>query len=355
MTLLVARSLATRGWTTEVWLPGGGRFADAVTAAGVEVRMIDVPASLRRYGGATLRPRSAAAAAAGFPQAWAALAGRLRAVDLVHADDHRGMLIAGPAARLARRPVLWHVHSVQRSRALNLVCSRLAHRIVVPSATVVQAMPGLGSGRALAVIANALADLGEPVWTENEGPPRLVTVGRLHPDKGLDVLLRAVWLLLPSHPELQVDVLGGAQIGHEDYERRLRAMRSDLGLDEVVIFHGFVDDPASLTARASVYVQPARDRTEVQPLAVLEAMAHGIPVVVTTAGGLGEMVSAGQTGLLVRPDDAPELAAAVDRLLVDRRFANQLAIAGRDDVRTRYDPDRFVDAMEREYETMLRP
>lgn len=150
---------------------------------------------------------------------------------------------------------------------------------------------------------------------------------RLHPDKGLDVLVRAAALLHASHPDLRVVVLGPHQDGYEWHHRELLDLRAELGLDDVVAFPGPVDDPTDAWRAAAVYVQPSR----VEPfgLAVLEAMAVGTPVVASATGGLREIVEPERSGLLVPPEDPAALATAIDRVLTDKALAARLATEGR--------------------------
>jgi glycosyltransferase involved in cell wall biosynthesis len=80
-------------------------------------------------------------------------------------------------------------------------------------------------------------------------------------------------------------------------------------------------------AAARCYVQPARERTEILPLAILEAMAVGTPVVATDVGGVRDLVRDGDTGLLVPPEDPAALAAALVRVLQDDDLADRLRTA----------------------------
>ena len=77
--------------------------------------------------------------------------------------------------------------------------------------------------------------------------------------------------------------------------------------------------------------------SEGAPLSVLEAMAAGLPVVASAVGGVPEIVADGATGLLVPPDDAAALAAALEQLLADAALRRRLGAAGRERVRVRFD------------------
>jgi glycosyltransferase involved in cell wall biosynthesis len=352
MAELVASRLGGLGWDVEVDVPAEGRFTDALRAERIPVRVLDVPPALAYYGRSTRGWRAVRAAVA-LPRLWLRVARQLRGrATVVHVDDHRGLVLVGPAARLARVPVVWHVHSVQSNRSLNVLCALVADRTVVPSRAVLSKMPGLEARRPATVIPNALPSPVDAVSRPAGGPPTVVTVGRLHPDKGIDVLLRAAHLLRRRYPTLRVVVVGPSQDGWERYEQELRGLCGELGLDDIIEFTGFLDRPSEKVATASIYVQPARDVTEVQPIAVLEAMAQGMPVVATTAGGLRELIDDGDTGLLVAPDDPVALTEAIARLIEDPSLACDLGARAAERVRRSFDADSMLDALVAVYRSL---
>ncbi|GAB3321597.1 hypothetical protein GCM10027451_43310 [Geodermatophilus aquaeductus] len=154
-----------------------------------------------------------------------------------------------------------------------------------------------------------------------------LTVGvlaRLEPQKGIDVLLRA----LVDLPEVTLLVAGDG--GQRD---RLEDLVRERDLSDRVEFLGNVDSPCEVLGRVQALVQPSR--WEGMPLAVLEAMHVGLPVVATDVGSLREVVVDGETGLLVPPDDPGALAAALRRLLDDPALRTELGAAAR--IRARRD------------------
>ncbi|MGH9058558.1 MAG: glycosyltransferase, partial [Acidimicrobiales bacterium] len=108
-----------------------------------------------------------------------------------------------------------------------------------------------------------------------------------------------------------------------------------------VVFAGAVSEPFRSFGDATIYVQPSR--REVLPLAVMEAMAAGLPVVATTVGGLDELIDDGKSGRLVPPDDARALAGAVEELLACPPQAAALARAGSARMRRAYTVEAMVD------------
>jgi glycosyltransferase involved in cell wall biosynthesis len=156
-------------------------------------------------------------------------------------------------------------------------------------------------------------------------------MGRLTTQKGYDVLLDAVRLLVGRGVELEV-VLGGA--GRE--EAALRRAASGLP----VTFTDWVRDPRELLAGLDLFCLPSR--REGLPLALLEAMAEGLPCVATDVGDVAARL--GGSVELVPVADPTALADAVHRLLQDTDRARHLGLAGRDRVVAGHDAAAMVAA-----------
>jgi glycosyltransferase involved in cell wall biosynthesis len=222
----------------------------------------------------------------------------------------------------------------------------------VPTRSVVAKLPGLEHARDLRAITNVVPDeLRAHPLPSLTSAPRIVASARLHPDKGLDVLVDALALVRREVPQATVRVLGAPQLGHEQVGPALDAQAARLGLADGLELAGFVDDPAAEVAAARCAVQPARERTEILPLAVLEAMALGAPVVATDVGGVADVVRDGITGLLVAPEDPEALAAALVRVLQDDALAGRLRTAAAALVdEPRFHPAGMVAAVAAAYE-----
>ncbi len=148
--------------------------------------------------------------------------------------------------------------------------------------------------------------------------PRLLAMGRLHPNKGFDVLLRALALLPRGHVYL-------AGAGPE--EAALRALATELGITERVSFLGWRRDIGALLAAADIFICSSRQ----EPLGniVLEAWSATKPVIAAAAQGPSELISDGTDGVLVPREDAPALAAAIAELSENPERAAAVAAAGR--------------------------
>jgi glycosyltransferase involved in cell wall biosynthesis len=152
--------------------------------------------------------------------------------------------------------------------------------------------------------------------------PVVLTVGRLTRMKGQRHLIDAVPDLVARFPRLAVVLLGDGPL-REELTRRAAA----LGVGGHVCLPGHRTDARLLLDAADVFVLPSRH--EGMPLAVLEAMEAGLPIVATRVIGSEEVVVDGVTGALVRPADPGALCAAIAALLADPRLRHSRGAAGR--------------------------
>jgi len=171
-----------------------------------------------------------------------------------------------------------------------------------------------------------------------------LTVGRLEDQKGIDLLLTA-WAALPEpRPYLAV-------VGEGSRRAALEAQAGGLGLASRVRFVGAVPEARAVYGVADAFVLASR--FEGMPLALLEAMAAGLPVVAAAVEGVTEVVDAG-SGRLVPPLDPPALAAAVAELERDTGRARVLGEQAAARIAERYGDARMVDAYEAIYRRALR-
>ena len=149
------------------------------------------------------------------------------------------------------------------------------------------------------------------------GAPLLLAMGRLHESKAHDVSLQA----LAELPDAWLWIAGVGAL-----EAKLKAMAQALGVAARVRFLGWRTDPSALYRAADVCVFPSR----YEPLGnvVIQAWAHGLPVVAAASQGPQALIEDGRDGLLVPVDDAPALAEGVRRLLAEPKLAGQFAKRG---------------------------
>ena len=152
--------------------------------------------------------------------------------------------------------------------------------------------------------------------------------GQLVPWKNHGDFLLAAARIREAVPSARFLIAGDDLFGdHPGYREELESLAEETGVAESLEFTGYRKDLPQLLRSVSVLVHPSRE--EPFGRVVVEAMASGVPVVAYDEGGPAEIISHGNTGLLVRPGDVALLAAAVTRLLQNPAEAAKLGRAGR--------------------------
>ena len=171
------------------------------------------------------------------------------------------------------------------------------------------------------------------------GPPTVVFAGRLAPEKGADVLLRAFAMIASKIPDSRLVIAGDGPM-----RSFLEKESEEAGLGDRVEFAGHLLRRELETRFADAWVQ-AVPSTWDEPFGIVaaEAMMRGTAVVASHSGGLAEIVESGQTGTLVPPGDASALARALIPFLSDRTEADRAGRAGRSRALARFGEDAFVD------------
>lgn len=215
--------------------------------------------------------------------------------------------------------------------AARLVLGR-ARTVMPVSRSLASAMRDAGVRAPFVVVPNAVdTSLFRP--GAGDGGRRLVTVGLLQRQKGVDILLRALARVQESRPDVRLDVVGDGP-ERAEYER----LRSTLGLDDSVTFHGFKpkSEVASVLAASDLFVLASR--FENNPCVLVEAQAAGLPIVASSVGGIPEIVE--KDGLLAPPEDVDALSARILEALQRLGEYDRAAIAER--ARERYGVDHVA-------------
>jgi glycosyltransferase involved in cell wall biosynthesis len=307
-------------------------FLDAAKAAGANVEILPAPRSLDVRAAMQLRRFIAS-----MPNA-----------PVLHAHGYRALALCHVAAMGGRR-VIATVHGFtshdRRARLYEWIerrlCRRTAKVVAVsdPLAALL-ALSGVSDHR-LVVVDNPLPRALPPatrVDARQDAPQdarRLVCVGRLSHEKGLDVLLRALARLPSGSFWLQV-------VGDGPQRDALVILTRELGLQDSVAFSGYTDDVAQALMAADLFVLPSR--TEGTPLALLEAMASGRPALATAVGGVPNALARG-AGVLVPPDDVGALAGALQEALGNLDALGARAVERSEGVRDHYRAGRWAEQM----------
>lgn len=283
--------------------------------------------------------------------------------DLVHTNSLKCHLLGGLAAKLARRPLVWHVRDIlTEEEGLSLLrraALTLKPRIIAISSAVAEQFTDLP-------VSVTLIRNGIPLDEFSPGPKNrqlqaqlglsaddevVCTVGRLTPWKGHVALLEALSMMAKDRPHLRLMIVGEVAFWENSYEGELKEKADDLGIAGRVIWTGFRDDIPEFLRLCDVLVLPSVDEPFGRVL--IEAMAVGKPVIGTNSGGIPEIIVEGETGLLVPPNDAPALAAAMEKILSDPPSAQKMAAAGMQRARDLFDANRVAEQVQEVYRQLL--
>lgn len=330
----LATHLQASGASNVVFLPaeGEGWLARQLAGSGVAIEhfRLNTPVS----------PACARSLASAF---------RRHGIDVAHSHEFSMAVYGAWASWLAG---VQHVITMHGSR---YYANRLRRRIAMRAAVAV-------SGRTVAVSNNLAAQLSNDLHVARSrfaiiangvrhpevasstlrqelqlGPEDrlLVSVGNLYPVKGHRFLIDAMSLLANRYPTLHLAICGRGEL----FET-LKAQAARRGVERRVHLLGLRSDIAAVLAAADVFVHPSV--SEGLPLALLEAMFAGRPIVASDVGEVAIALAAGDAGILVTPGDFEELAAALDRLLRDPERARTIGQRARRRALKEYGVEQMV-------------
>jgi glycosyltransferase involved in cell wall biosynthesis len=309
-----------------------------------------------------IRPRSDAAALVRLTRIFAK-----ERPDIVHAHTYKAGVIASVAGRIAGVPAVVftpHGHIFSRGAnipgvpgGLKLELLRWVTRAAQGCADRITALSGLDLDQQIAL---KLSPASKYVVVRNgidcerfmrprlrlfDGSPVIGAVGRFSEEKGHRHLIQAMTAVRKSLPNARLVL-----VGYGALEGELKGRASSLGLDGAVTFAGERDSADVLTS-FDLFVQPSL--YESQGLALLEAMAAGIPAIASDVGGVGDVVRDGETGLLVPPADSEALAAAIVRLANSPELGLALSRKAAGRVRDQFSSETMLEAYARLYRELV--
>ena len=175
--------------------------------------------------------------------------------------------------------------------------------------------------------------------------PTLIFVGRLHPVKGVDLLLDAFWEIARVH-DAQLIIVGDGPL-RDTLECRTRKLE----LTEKVVFCGMCREVAGYLKAAAAMVMPSY--WEGLPIAAIEAMAAGLPVIASRTEGLIDLIEDGKTGLLFTTGHRNEMKNAISRILSNPPWARTLGQNARHLITRQYSQQTMIDAYTRLYRSLV--
>ena len=286
---------------------------------------------------------------------------------VVHTHGYFAGTLGRLAALLSGSCVLiHHVHSTyheyhRRHRCIEKILSCFTYRVVCVSEAVrnfVMTREGIRREKTFVVPngspeplpADMQADIGMERQLLGIGNQEqvIVTVASLTANKGHGILLDALGPVMEKTPDVSLLVVGDGPL-REELTEKARA----LGMAPRVIWAGLRKDVFRLLRLSDLFVLPSLYR-EGLSLAVIEAMAVGLPVVCTNLSGMSELVRHPESGLLVPPGDAAELSGAISSLLGDSSRRKQMGRNGREIYERNFTSERMIRRIEGIYDQCLR-
>ena len=282
--------------------------------------------------------------------------------DLLHCHLPLAGVVGRLAGGLARVPVVYTEHNLQEryhpwTRRANLATWRLQAAVVAVSGDVAASIRRHADPRVpVRVVLNGIEPPPPPdpaavararaACGAADGAPVVGTVAVLRPQKRLDLWLEAAGAILAEVPEARFVVVGDGPLRGE-LEAKAAAGRTA----GRVVFAGLQEDVVPWLAAMDLYLMSSE--FEGLPLALLEAMSAGLPVVATRVGGIGEVVEDGTSGRLVGFGDPEALARAAVELLGDRERRQRVAERGRRRVAERFGVARMARELGEVYREVL--
>ena len=289
-----------------------------------------------------------------------------RNIHVVRAHKYSASLYGRIAAQLARVPVvITSVHGNYRKdlrferKIANKILSRVTDRIVAMSESIrtdIIKYDNTAPEKVLVIRNGVDTVLFSPLVTTGGLRQELALrtnetvigfIGRLVPAKGLQHLIGAFESVRAEIGQVKLLIVGSGQLMEP-----LKMMAHEKGLSNDIMFLGERTDIPQLLGVMDIFVMPSI--AEGLPNALLEAMAAARPVIVTCAGGMGEIIQDGVNGLVVPVGDAASLSGGLRKLVMDRSFARALGAAARQCIENKYSIRATARAWEDLYVTLLR-
>jgi len=258
-------------------------------------------------------------------------------IDLIHANSLSVALLGGIVARINRIPILMHKRYATSYGILDRICERLLHRVILvseatrwtfaPPAKQTLIYNGVDLD-AFQASAEEVKDLRAELLPDTSDAAILTgVVTRITPEKGIHFLVRTMGEL-KGRTDVKLLIVGGSYFQQDvNYMNELKQEVTDLGVEDSVVFTGFLSDTRIVTSLLDIVLVPSII-PEACPRTIIEAMAVGKPVISTPLGGSKELVIR-ETGILVPPEDASAIADAIATLATDRERLKAMSEASR--------------------------
>jgi glycosyltransferase involved in cell wall biosynthesis len=276
--------------------------------------------------------------------------------DIIQGILFQGNFFAKLAGRLAGiKNILCSLHTFDRGSAkviLEKLTNRMAQRYIVVSDALkvfcaekfsipLAKISVVRNGIQLEQFAPLGKELREKLGVKSEGPV-IGAIGRLHREKGIDVLIRAFSRLASEMPGLSLLIIGD---GPE--KNSLEEMAKNSGIMDRIIFTGFLPEAEKYLPLFDLFILPSR--IEAMPIALMQAMAAGKAIVATNVGAVSELVKDNESAMLVPPEDESLMSRAIAKLLRDPELSRKLGAAAKAKASSEFSLEKMIESYKKIY------
>lgn len=288
--------------------------------------------------------------------------------NLIHTNGYFADILGIPMAKIFRIPHIATCHgyidndsTLKMYNKLDMMMLRFSDRIITVAESIKEKLIGQGvSEKLICTITNSVltTDIAEGKMLERRTETRMRYnidndeiaigyVGRLSEEKGLEFAIYAVKELIELGRRIKLVLIGdGPQ------RLKLENVAKDQNIKRTVLFAGFQSNVNDLLPGIDIFILPSL--TEGTPMALLEAMSYGIPTVASAVGGVPKVIDDRKNGMLVPPGDVNKLVEALNFLIENQKYRNELSVAGKVKVQQKYGLKNWIGSIETIYHELTK-
>lgn len=260
--------------------------------------------------------------------------------DLIYVNSTRVLPVGILGGLIFRKPVIWHNHILVSDGKTKILLNILTKspclkKIIAVSQSVKNHFSQLVNKTEVVYNGIDLDKFKSAKKLSVSNSKKIVVIGDLMPTKGQDVLIRALSSL--KNIDYQLKIIGSARIETKNYELNLKTLVKNLGIENKVKFLGQRNDVPQLLADADILVLPSTV-PEACPMVILEAMACGVPIIVSDLGGTKEIVQDSYNGYLFNAGDECGLSKKLNKFFnLNPKIIQQMKLNCRREAKLKYD------------------
>lgn len=275
---------------------------------------------------------------------------------IIHANGTKAVLAVILPRVFICPKLIWHMRDLRCSRLQARICSCLFTKVIAVSKTVKDRLIGLGvKAEFIEVIYNGIAADGLPAEIRERDQSSIITfanIGQFVPWKKQPLFIKAAERFLQDSKKARFILIGDDIFGRDSRYKKglINRVRASHFTSNIKII-GWQDDLSSYWPKIDCLIHTAD--TEPFGRVIIEAMAHGVPVIAAAGCGSAEIITGGKTGLLFDPDDMKGLLWAMKTISQDRELAHNLVINARQHIVSRFQAKKTAEKISKVYEELI--